>query len=97
MPEYKAKGTITVEAPNGESIQLSFIASRIQSYAELGAKVGASVQAQVDNLTGDAYAQIKAHAETINALQKQIAEMTRPPALPPQPPPAPRKKKHDSI
>lgn len=53
MPDYKAKGSLTVEGTDGSSITFGFIASRVGSYAELGTKIGAAVQTQVDQMAAE--------------------------------------------
>jgi len=80
MPEYKAKGSLTVEGPDGSALSFNFITSRVQSYAELGAKVGASIQAQVDMLSSD---QTKPLKDRITVLERQVAELE--PKAPPPP------------
>ena len=88
MPEYKARGTVTVTGGDGSEISIQFIASRVASYAELGVKVGECVQAKVEELASGGFAgRLKAADARIAELEKEIASRPTPALVVQQPPP----------
>ncbi len=89
MSESRARITVVLESPEGGTLSLDAIASRIGSLDELGAKVGEAVQREIEKLATTGYGKVARAAQARVAELEKLLEALKPKPAPVAEQPAP--------